>query len=70
MILWSRQQHVNRGSLFSGSSVRRLAALGYLRTRPSARTAALLREYVAWEPKRELRRRGRRLLRHIERTID
>jgi len=68
--LWSRQQRADRQRLFSSSPVRRLAALGYLRTQESEQTLALLREYVAWEPRPELRRRARRLMRRIERTID
>ncbi len=67
--LWSRQQHVDRQSLFSRNPVRRLAALGYLRTQPDEQTVTLLREYLAWEPKPELRRRARRLLRRVERSI-
>lgn len=67
--LWSRQQHADRQSLFSRNPVRRLAALGYLRTQPDEQTVMLLREYLAWEPKPELRRRARRLLRRVERAI-
>ncbi len=67
--LWSRQQHVDRQGLFSRNPVRRLAALGYLRTQPDEQTVTLLREYLAWEPKPELRRRARRLLRRVERSI-
>lgn len=67
--LWSRQQHADRQSLFSRNPVRRLAALGHLRTRPDEQTVTLLREYLAWEPKPELRRRARRLLRRVERAI-
>lgn len=67
--LWSRQQHADRQSLFNRNPVRRLAALGYLRTQPDEQTVTLLREYLAWEPKPELRRRARRLLRRVERSI-
>lgn len=67
--LWSRQQRVDRQSLFSGNPIRRLAALGYLRTHADEQTVSLLREYLAWEPKPELRRRARRLLRRVERTL-
>lgn len=67
--LWSRQQRVDRQSLFSRNPVRRLAALGYLRSQENEQTLALLREYLAWEPKPELRRRARRLLRRIERSL-
>lgn len=67
--LWSRQQHADRQSLFSRNPVRRLAALGYLRNQPDERTVTILREYLAWEPKPELRRRARRLLRRVQRSI-
>ncbi len=67
--LWSRQQRVDRQSLFSGNPVRRLAALGYLRAHVDEQTVSLLREYLAWEPKPELRRRARRMLRSVERTL-
>jgi len=67
--LWSRQQHADRESLFSRNPVRRLAALGYLRAQPDEQTVTLLREYLAWEPRPELRRRARRVLRRVERTL-
>jgi len=67
--LWSRQQRVDRHSLFNANPVRRLAALGYLRSQADEQTVTLLREYLAWEPKPELRRRARRLLRRVERSL-
>ena len=67
--LWSRQQQSDRQRLFSRNPVRRLAALGFLRSQQDEQTATLLREYVVWEPKPELRRRARRLLRRVERSI-
>lgn len=67
--LWSRQQGADRQSLFSRNPVRRLAALGYLRSQPDEQTVTLLREYLAWEPRPELRRRARRLLRRVERSL-
>jgi hypothetical protein len=67
--LWSRQQRADRQSLFSGNPVRRLAALGYLGSQADEQTVTLLREYLAWEPKPELRRRARRLLRRVERSL-
>jgi hypothetical protein len=48
---------------------RRVAALGYLRARPSVNTAQLLREYVAWEPRSILRERGVRMLKRLEATL-
>jgi hypothetical protein len=67
--LWSRQLRVDRRSLFSRNPVRRLAALGALRTSVDEQTVTLLREYVAWEARPRLRRRARRLLRHVERSL-
>ncbi|MEO6445921.1 MAG: hypothetical protein ABIZ91_14260 [Gemmatimonadaceae bacterium] len=67
--LWSRQQRVDRQRLFSRNPVRRLAALGYLGNRPDEQTVTILRDYLAWEPVPELRRRARRMLRRVERAI-
>ncbi len=55
--------------LFSKSPLRRVAALGYLRARPTVNTAQLLREYVAWEPRSILRTRGVRMLKRLEATL-
>ncbi len=66
VLLWSRQQHTFKRGLFSRSSLRRLAALGYLSGRPSLETVRLLRDYVAWEPRAALRRRGEQVLRRVE----
>jgi hypothetical protein len=62
-------QRQYRRNLFSKSPIRRVAALGYLRARPTVSTAQLLREYVAWEPRAILRHRGARMLRHLESTL-
>lgn len=66
VLLWSRQQHTFKRGLFSQSPLRRLAALGYLSGRPSLETVRLLRDYVRWEPRAALRRRGERVLRRVE----
>ena len=68
-LFWSRMQRHYRRNLFSQSPLLRVAALGYLRARPTINTATILREYVAWEPRSVLRRRGARMLRHIESTL-
>jgi hypothetical protein len=68
-IMWSRMQRQYRRNLFSKSALRRVAALGYLRARPTVNTAQLLREYVAWEPKPMLRQRGARMLKRLEATL-
>jgi len=62
-------QRQYRRNLFSRSPIRRVAALGYLRARPTVNTAQLLREYIAWEPRTMLRQRGVRMLRRLEATL-
>ena len=68
-LLWSRMQRQYRRNLFSKSALHRVAALSYLRARPTVGTAQLLREYVAWEPRAILRQRGVRMLRRLESTL-
>ena len=68
-LVWSRMQRQYRRNLFSKSPLHRVAALGYLRARPTVNTAQLLREYVAWEPRAILRQRGARMLRQLESTL-
>jgi hypothetical protein len=62
-------QRQYRRNLFSKHALRRVAALGYLRARPTVNTAQLLREYVAWEPRSVLRQRGARMLKRLEATL-
>ena len=69
VVLWSGQQQRNRRGLFSRNPLQRLAALGYLSRQPSAATARLLRDYVRWEARPVLRRRGRQVLRHVEASL-
>jgi hypothetical protein len=68
-LVWSRMQRHYRRNLFSKHTLRRVAALGYLRARPTVNTAQLLREYVAWEPRTILRQRGVRMLKRLEATL-
>jgi len=68
-LIWGRLQRQYRRNLFSRHTLRRVAALGYLRARPSVNTAQLLREYVAWEPRSILRERGVRMLKRLEATL-
>jgi hypothetical protein len=68
-LFWSRMQRHYRRNLFSRSALVRVAALGYLRAKPSLNTATILREYVAWEPRSVLRRRGAKMLKHLESTL-
>ena len=65
-LVWSVQMRRYRRELFSPRPLRRFAALGYLSGQPSLETARLLRDYVSWERRSVLRRRGERVLRRIE----
>ena len=67
---WSWLLATNRSGLFSKHPVRRFAAVGYLRARPSVDTARLLRDYIRWEPQPLLRRRAREVLRLVEASLD
>ena len=67
--LWSREQVARSRDLFHARPLRRLAALGYLSGHPSDETVRLLREYVRWEKRRDLRGRAVRLLHRIERHL-
>ena len=68
-LMWTQMQRQYRRNLFSKHALRRVAALGYLRARPTVNTAQLLREYVAWEPRAILRQRGVRMLKRLEATL-
>ncbi|HST06574.1 MAG TPA: hypothetical protein VLJ83_00260 [Gemmatimonadaceae bacterium] len=68
-LMWSRMQRHHRRNLFSRHALRRVAALGYLRAKPTVNTAQLLREYVAWEPRPILRQRGAKMLKRLESTL-
>jgi hypothetical protein len=65
-LVWSLQMRRSRRDLFSARPLRRLAALGYLSGQPSLENARVLRDYVSWEHRTVLRRRGERVLRRIE----
>ncbi len=69
-LVWSQQVHQHRRGLFSRSPLRRLAALGYLGGQPSVDAARLVRDYMEWERRPALRRRGQQVLRQIERALD
>jgi hypothetical protein len=68
-LVWTHLQRQYRRDLFSKSPLRRVAALGYLRARPTVNTAQILREYIAWEPRAILRQRGAHMLKRIEATL-
>lgn len=55
-----------RRALFSTRPLKRLSALGYLSSHPSAETVRLLRDYIAWEQQPMLRRRAEAIARRME----
>ena len=57
----------HRRDLFSPHALRRLAALGYMsREEASVDNITLLRDFIAWEPRRLLRKRARAILARME----
>lgn len=57
----------HRRDLFSPSAVRRLAALQYMsRQETTVDNITLLRDFIAWEPRRMLRNRARAIVRRME----
>jgi hypothetical protein len=66
VVVWATQVQRSRRDLFNRSAVRRLAALGYLKARPGVDTARLLQDYVKWEARPALRKRGQQMLRRME----
>ena len=69
LLLWSREQHTHKRDLFSARAMRRFAALSYLRGQRTPETASLLRDYIRWEQREDLKRRARRLLDRVERQL-
>ena len=67
---WTAQIDRSRRDLFSRSAVRRMAALGSLSGRRGPRAARLLAEYVEWEPRPGLRRRGERMLQRMQADLE
>jgi hypothetical protein len=70
LVVWSTQVQRSQRELFSRSPVRRFAALGFLAGRPGVETARLLADYVNWERRPALRRRGQLLLRRMKAYLD
>jgi len=71
LIVWSQQTHRFRRNLFSAQLWSRVAALGYLRGQPATvERIRLLSDYVNWEQRPGLRRRGRIILRRMEDSLD
>jgi hypothetical protein len=58
-----RQIRLHRRDLFSPRPFRRLAALGHMGKEPASVDAIrLLRDFVAWEPRRHLRARAQAII--------
>ena len=70
LLVWGTQVHRSRRELFHRSPFRRLAALGFLGGQPGADARRLLADYLNWESRPALRRRGRALLRRMEAHLD
>jgi len=66
LFVWSGIRHNFRRELFSRRPLARFVALTYLRSRPTLETARLLQDYIRWEQRPALRRRGVRLLQNVE----
>ncbi|HEX6051742.1 MAG TPA: hypothetical protein VFZ21_20885 [Gemmatimonadaceae bacterium] len=69
LVVWSREQHARRRDLFHAHPLRRFAALTYLRGQRTPETASLLKDYIRWEQRSDLKRRARRLLDRVERQL-
>jgi hypothetical protein len=70
LLVWSTQVERSRRELFNRSPLRRFAALGFLAGQPGLESARLLADYVRWESRPALRRRGQLLLRRMEAYLD
>lgn len=68
-LVWTKLQRQYRRDLFNKNVVRRVAAFGYLRARPTVGSVQLLREYIGWERNPLLRHRGSKLLKKIEANL-
>ena len=69
LFVWSREQHARKRDLFSPRAIRRYAALSYLHGQRTPETASLLKDYIRWERRDDLKRRARRLLDRVERHL-
>ena len=66
-VIMRDQMTRHRRDLFSPNVLQRLAALGYLgRGSASVDNITLLKDFIAWEPRRLLRRRARGILSRME----
>ena len=69
LFVWSREQHARKRDLFNARPLRRWAALSYLHGQRTPETASLLKDYIRWEQRNDLKRRARRLLDRVERHL-
>jgi hypothetical protein len=69
LVVWNGQLQRHRRDLFSARPVRRWVALSYLSSRPTVDNCRLLRDYLAWESRPSLRRRGELMLRRMEQDL-
>lgn len=60
------QMDRHKRDLFSPHPLRRLAALGYLKSHPGVDNVLLLRDYLAWEDRPLLRKRASSILESME----
>lgn len=63
------QMSRHRRDLFSPHPLRRLAALGYLRTEPNVDNVLLLRDFLAWEQRPLIRKRAASILEEMEERL-
>ncbi|MFQ5690556.1 MAG: hypothetical protein ACE5HQ_09820 [Gemmatimonadota bacterium] len=63
------QMERHRADLFSPHPLRRLAALGYLRSHPHVENVMLLRDFLAWEERPMLRKRAAAILDSLEDSL-
>jgi hypothetical protein len=63
------QMQRHRADLFSPHPLRRLAALGYLRSNPAVDDVPLLRDYLAWEERPLLLKRATAILTGLEEAL-
>lgn len=63
------QMDRHKRDLFSPHPLRRLAALGYLKSHPDVDNVMLLRDYVAWEERPLLRKRAASILESMEEEL-
>jgi len=60
----------SRRDLFSPRALRRMAALGHIGREPtSVATIRVLRDFIAWEPRKMLRDRARAIMARMEHEV-